>query len=1079
MKTIKRRLLSVLMVMAIVCTLIPTALAAGGSLSLGLGQNATLTAEFSEGGLVPGGGYIGIGLARFAYATWSVSGNATLSNQNTTSNNSSVTVTAGMVPGTATVTATAYYYYVYNGSTGGSSWNPGNNVVALDSRQWTITIGGGVSGSYATISQSSMTLAQGASDTVAITPVTGYTLQNVTWGSTNPTIATVNGSGNYGATVNAVAQGNTSIYANFEVLYSGYPMGTGSVSCAVTVTGVIGLSPSSIQLPVGDSKNLIASVANGLGPVTWSVENTANAITYTTNGNSITITGAAVGRATVTAMVQGTDGKPYSASCTVDVGKGTLALSSSTMNLSLYGNNFLSVRSINGDPISNDISIVWKSSDSNVVSFSNTSNSGIASGVSSVSLYARAPGQATITATAYRNNVEIATGSCVVTVASIQAKATVYSTENGFTLGSTNLKTPTSVVSQIASALSGYTGYGALQYVTFSNVTSTYGSLNASVNTPYYYSTYGGTGYFGNLSAITFTPSTTAVGSAVFNFTAYVSNGVTTTNPTAYPGTLTITVEKGSAGIDVLYSTTVGQSVKVNVQDFQSFWTKNVSSLGSLRYVVFGAATGSVGQLYYTSGTQNYAVGSQQFYYSPAAGQNALSGVYFAPTAYGTTRTGTLAVPFTAYGTSNYNTTSMTSASGTLYVCVTNGAVQDVTYQANTNGVTLNPADFQAVYRQATGTAAASPTVYIQFLNVPTYGALYYNYKSGIFGGTGTKLTSANVGTMVFSNTTATVYGINDLTYIPGSGNLTDTVRYVAYSTNGGTPLYVGEIVFGAVSVAPIKYYATGSGTAAFKASDFFNADTGLITAQYISFGKPSSGTLYQNYSNGRGTAVTTADRFSYYGTGTNASINNVTYVPVSGYTGVVTIPYTGYTATGGQISGNVKVYVVAKPFTDVPSTHWSYEYVMELVASGIVGGVTPTTFYPNSELKYGEALKLIMLAAGYSEQAKTGSHWASGYLTRAYRDGLVSSANIDLNAVIDRYTMATIAAKALKLSPVSNITSPFVDTKDPYVLALYKAGIVEGTTANGLTYYKGDSAFVRSEVCAIICRMNDYTLSK
>ena len=50
MKTIKRRLLSVLMVMAIVCTLIPTALAAGGSLSLGLGQSTTLTAEFSEGG---------------------------------------------------------------------------------------------------------------------------------------------------------------------------------------------------------------------------------------------------------------------------------------------------------------------------------------------------------------------------------------------------------------------------------------------------------------------------------------------------------------------------------------------------------------------------------------------------------------------------------------------------------------------------------------------------------------------------------------------------------------------------------------------------------------------------------------------------------------------------------------------------------------------------------------------------------------------------------------------------------------------------------------------------------------------
>lgn len=1055
MKTIKRRLLSVLMVMAIVCTLIPTALAAG-ALYIAPGGSQTVTTNV--GGAFP----------QSFLTTWS-SSNSSLVSVSGWGNQATISVSPNAPAGTvATITAKGVSY----------STNPWYDV---PTETWTVYVSGNVSsGQNAGISASSLTLSTGTSNnsgSLYVYPGNYSTIYSVSWQSSNPYVAYVYGSGQ-SATVYAADSGSANIVATVSG-YTSYGVSfTETLSCTVTVNGGAISLPSTAQVALNVPYSLTATLTGAAAgkTVSWSVDDPST-VTLNYSGNTATITGKEIGTATVTASVE-VNGVAQKAQCKVTVGNGTLVLSSNAKTMSLNGDDSLYVVSLNGETtIPQGVAINWSSNRSDVVSFLNSGSVGTTTG-SSVSLYAKAPGQATITATAMQNGVEIAKATCLVTVASIQAKATVYSTENGFTLGSTNLKTPTSVVSQIASALSGYTGYGALQYVTFSNVTSTYGSLNASVNTPYYYSTYGGTGYYGNLSAITFTPSTTAVGSAVFNFTAYVSNGVTT-NPTGYPGTLTITVEKGSAGIDVLYSTTVGQSVKVNAQDFQSFWTKNVSSLGSLRYVVFGAATGSVGQLYYTSGTQNYAVGSQQFYYSPAAGQNALSGVYFAPTAYGTTRTGTLAVPFTAYGTSNYNTTSMTSASGTLYVCVTNGAVQDVTYQANTNGVTLNPADFQAVYRQATGTAAANPTVYIQFLNVPTYGALYYNYKSGIFGGTGTKLTSANVGTMVFSNTTATVYGINDLTYIPGSGNLTDTVRYVVYSTNGGTPLYVGEIVFGAVSVAPIKYYATGSGTAAFKASDFFNADTGLITAQYISFGKPSSGTLYQNYSNGRGTAVTTADRFSYYGTGTNASINNVTYVPVSGYTGVVTIPYTGYTATGGQISGNVKVYVVAKPFTDVPSTHWSYEYVMELVASGIVGGVTPTTFYPNSELKYGEALKLIMLAAGYSEQAKTGSHWASGYLTRAYRDGLVSSANIDLNAVIDRYTMATIAAKALKLSPVSNITSPFVDTKDPYVLALYKAGIVEGTTINGLTYYKGDSAFVRSEVCAIICRMNDYTLSK
>ena len=41
--------------------------------------------------------------------------------------------------------------------------------------------------------------------------------------------------------------------------------------------------------------------------------------------------------------------------------------------------------------------------------------------------------------------------------------------------------------------------------------------------------------------------------------------------------------------------------------------------------------------------------------------------------------------------------------------------------------------------------------------------------------------------------------------------------------------------------------------------------------------------------------------------------------------------------------------------------------------------------------MTYGEALKMILLAAGYPEQAPTGTHWASGYQTRAITDGIMS----------------------------------------------------------------------------------------
>lgn len=408
-----------------------------------------------------------------------------------------------------------------------------------------------------------------------------------------------------------------------------------------------------------------------------------------------------------------------------------------------------------------------------------------------------------------------------------------------------------------------------------------------------------------------------------------------------------------------------------------------------------------------------------------------------------------------------------------MYIMVTDGAVEDISYQAPATGMKLDGSDFLTVYRKATNSTLATTAMYIQLLDVPAYGTLYYG--SGSYLTSGTKLTTANIGSMLFSSNSAASNSISNITYIPGTTKAADTIRYVAYSTSNGTPVYVGEINFGATAKGAIKYHTNSAGVT-FKTTDFFNADTGLLSVQYITFGKPSSGTLYKNYSNGKGTAVSTTDLFSYSNSGSQVtSINNLTYVPAAGYTGVVSIPYTGSNITGTQVSGTVKVYVVSKAFKDVPTTLWSYEYVTELTASGIVNGVTPTTFYPNSDVKYGEALKLIMLAAGYSEQAKTGSHWASGYLTRAYRDGLVTNPNIDLNATVDRNTIASIAAKALKLSPVTNITSPFVDSNDGYVLALYQAGIVEGTTNGGRTYYYGTSTIKRGEICAIICRINDY----
>lgn len=46
--------------------------------------------------------------------------------------------------------------------------------------------------------------------------------------------------------------------------------------------------------------------------------------------------------------------------------------------------------------------------------------------------------------------------------------------------------------------------------------------------------------------------------------------------------------------------------------------------------------------------------------------------------------------------------------------------------------------------------------------------------------------------------------------------------------------------------------------------------------------------------------------------------------------------------------------------------------------------GYEDGSFRPGSSVTAGEALKLILLAAGYPVQERTGAHWASGYLDLA-----------------------------------------------------------------------------------------------
>ena len=153
--------------------------------------------------------------------------------------------------------------------------------------------------------------------------------------------------------------------------------------------------------------------------------------------------------------------------------------------------------------------------------------------------------------------------------------------------------------------------------------------------------------------------------------------------------------------------------------------------------------------------------------------------------------------------------------------------------------------------------------------------------------------------------------------------------------------------------------------------------------------------------------------------------------------------------------------------FTDVKESDWFYTYVKDLVDRGTVNGMTETTFEPNGNLTWGQALKLIALAAREEAPAKSGSHWASGYMNLAKEKKWLDK-DVDLDAKITRVQLCQVAAKAAQVTDQPD-KNPFTDTKDRDVLALVKAEVINGVTE---TTFEPDSLLTRAQITKIIWAM-------
>ena len=639
-------------------------------------------------------------------------------------------------------------------------------------------------------------------------------------------------------------------------------------------------------------------------------------------------------------------------------------------------------------------------------------------------------------------------------------------------------------------------GSGTMKYVAFEKpssdysdagtIYSRYGKRNATSFTRSElddYKFYYGDSDYGDydLDELSFVADKSFSGSIEITFKAYGGKNNKTSD--SVTGTLKITSSKsGSSKGDITYTVKAGEEVAFDDDDFEKIY-ENSSCTGSFKYVEFSrpdSAFNDAGTLYSRYGKRNEtaftrsSLSSNKFYYGDSDyGDYDLDELSFVADR---TFSGSITLSFTLYGGKNSKCDQSTT--GTLVIttgtsAVTSRYVGNIRYNTTPNtALQINANDIARLFRKYTSGGSLQ---YLTLTSVPATGSLYYNYyNASKYGATRTQLTASMAGSMIFSYSPASAseYDLSELTYIPSGSNYCTALTFTGYSSSGTA---VSATILISVTASPVSevYSVTTKGTSVnFPANSVYSAVAsatgfGLSSIQLLELPASTAGVLYVG-----SYAADTTSAYSY-GSDTD-SMSQLRFIPNSGFTGSVSIPYVALSSSGTALgAGVVSIGVVdsVKKFTDISTSTWCYKYVTELAGANVISGYSNGTFQEKNTITYGAALKLIMLAAGYGEQAPTvkGSPF-SGYLAKAKAAGLVSG-NPKLNGPITRLQIAQIAAKALKLSTTGLPSKkPFTDTNDVYVQALNAAGIIEGYFSNGTSTYKPNNTLT-------ICSCKAYNL--
>ena len=595
------------------------------------------------------------------------------------------------------------------------------------------------------------------------------------------------------------------------------------------------------------------------------------------------------------------------------------------------------------------------------------------------------------------------------------------------------------------------------------------------------------------LDDLSFVASKSFTGSVTLKFRAYYS---TTTSSSYKEGTVVIDSGKSSTSTsgkgDINIKLKPGTEAEFDPDDFNDVFQKEYKS-SDFEYLIFTDSQNLVsynGDVYYNYGRSSAkkftasSLEDAKFYYNEkdvrSSDKNAyaLEDISFvAASTFSTSVT----LEFRAYySSSKYVDGTVVITPDGVSTNNISSYVGNIRYSTTGTNVQINANDIARFFSK---NCPGFTLQYVTLGGVPATGSLYYNYYGTSKFGAGQgrmQLTSYNCSSYIlYANpTAASQYALTELTYVPSGRNYCAAIPFTAYGTGGrsvsGTILIsvTNAVVYEVYGVTPKNTPVTFPASAIYERV-LSATGSALHSIQLLSVPNYAVGTVYAGTA-----AANTYTRYTYAG-GTN-SMNQLRFVPNSTYTGSVEIPYVALNSNGTAIASGVfslGVVSARKNFSDMATSTWCYKYVVELSDAKVIDGYTDGTFKPNNTITYGAALKLIMLAAGYPEQAPTTKNSPfSGYLAKARAEGIITKSDVNLTKPITRLQVAQLAAGAMKLDTNSQSSvKPFTDTNDASVQALNAAGIVEGYFSNGTSTFKPNNTLTRGQVSAIVWRMRNY----